>query len=530
MRFEEMLEKRMFDQIWEKYCGYLDLSIDAFLLIQERLLLEQIDRLSKCVIGKKILGQKIPTSVDEFRRYVPLSTYSDYANILNDKVEEGLPVKPAFWIETTWEGGKYAVKRSPVTQEMISAYGAYAVAGMLMATGDKKNDFHFTAGDKMFFGMATLPFFTGLTPYCLDKEIQLDYLPPIDEAIATDFKSRNKKGFELGMRKGLDVLLGVSVILVKIAESFVKMEKKGSGGILKLLKCSPSMVFRILRAAIKHKTSGKPTMPKDIWDIKGIVCGGTDSVAFKEKIELYWGRRPLEIYAGTEIGMTAAESWSKNGMTFYPDVNFVEFIPEEQSQRSIADPSFVPQTMLIHELTVGENYEMVFTNLKGGIFVRYCVGDMVKCIAHRNTADGINLPQFIYLDRISQVIDIAGFTRITETTITEALSKSNLAVVDWVATKIYDMNKQPKLQLWVELAPEYQGNTQDKLNIDKSLSEIDGDYRDLNALLGMDPLEVVWLKSGTFAVCRQNSDIKVNHINPGKVFVAALHKGIQKGN
>jgi len=54
-------------EIWTKYCGFFDLSIDEFMEIQERLLLEQIEELGKSLMGRMIMGDVIPSSIDEFR-------------------------------------------------------------------------------------------------------------------------------------------------------------------------------------------------------------------------------------------------------------------------------------------------------------------------------------------------------------------------------------------------------------------------------------------------------------------------------
>ena len=60
------------------------------------------------------------------------------------------------------------------------------------------------------------------------------------------------------------------------------------------------------------------------------------------------------------------------------------------------------------------SYELVISVLKGGAFMRYRVGDMYQCIDLKNKDENIKLPRFKYLDRVPNVIDIGGFTRITE--------------------------------------------------------------------------------------------------------------------
>ena len=65
-------------EIWDKYCGFTSIGIQEFMDIQNALLIEQIDRLWKSKLGRKILGESKPKSVDEFRKKTPLTKYEDY--------------------------------------------------------------------------------------------------------------------------------------------------------------------------------------------------------------------------------------------------------------------------------------------------------------------------------------------------------------------------------------------------------------------------------------------------------------------
>ncbi len=66
------------------------------------------------------------------------------------------------------------------------------------------------------------------------------------------------------------------------------------------------------------------------------------------------------------------------------------------------------------EVRPGEKYELVFTILKGGAFARYRCGDMYRCVGLENRDDETRIPRFEYVDRVPWIIDIAGFTRISE--------------------------------------------------------------------------------------------------------------------
>ncbi len=82
------------DRVWRKYCGFLGLPLEQFLTVQEALLLQQIQHVAGSPLGAKLLGNKVPRSVDEFRSLVPLTTYEDYLPELDSRNESCLAEKP----------------------------------------------------------------------------------------------------------------------------------------------------------------------------------------------------------------------------------------------------------------------------------------------------------------------------------------------------------------------------------------------------------------------------------------------------
>lgn len=510
----EMLRQDETEKIWDKYCGFLDLNITEFMQIQERLLMEQIDLLSHCELGQKLLGNKTPCTIEEFRDLVPLTTYEDYTDILLNKKEAALPSKPLYWIKTTWKGGTHAIKLAPYSESMINEHTRAFIASLILATSKKRGDFSLKEYDKFLYGMAPLPYLTGLAPYGVKNEIEFEYLPSIDEAENLDFEERNKVGFELALNKGVDLFFGLSSVLVKIGEDFVKgspvSKHKHS-----LKPTSFKMMYRILKAFVKKNLKKQTILPKDLWDIKGILCAGTDTHAFKEKIEYYWGKRPLEIYGGTEIATVATETWGNSGLTFFPDVNLLEFIPEKDSLRSHQDKNYTPKTLLINEIKPSERYELVITKFRGGAFVRYRVGDIIECLSLQNDIHGINLPQVRFVDRISNIIDLAGFTRITKATIDKSIQMTGLRVKDWVACKEYEDN-EPILHIYLEMDSKNINPRIVKEKLNEMLQELDSDYRDIELLLGRDSLRITVLPLGTFEKYAELNDTPILKINPNK--------------
>ena len=86
MRFQEKLRRYSKAEIWEEYCGFLDMTMEEYMKMQKRLVAEEIKLWCGSALGKRILNGKCPGTREEFRAMVPLTTYDDYADILLRKV------------------------------------------------------------------------------------------------------------------------------------------------------------------------------------------------------------------------------------------------------------------------------------------------------------------------------------------------------------------------------------------------------------------------------------------------------------
>ncbi len=533
MTFKQELKELSTEQVWEKYCGFLDISLEQYMQIQFRLLEEQIALFSKCELGRRVLKNKIPSTITEFRKTVPLTTYEDYADILLAKKEDMLPAPPVVWLETTWESGNRPVKVAPYSEEMLSVSKNNLLAALILVSSTERGKFRIQSGQRALYGLAPLPYATGLFPLLFMPEIDLQFLPSIREARKMSFAEQNRVGFRQSMERGIDMFFGMSSIIYAITKNFslshtVGAEKSKRGFI------HPRMLFRILAAKYKSRRDGKPIRPADIFRLNGFVCVGTDTSLFKDDLEKAWGVRPLEISGGTEPTCIATETWSKNGLVFFPDACFYEFIPENEMLRSFDEPGYVPRTFLMDELVANENYELVITVLKGGSFMRYRVGDMYRCIRLHNEQDGLELPQFEYIDRVPTVIDIAGFTRITERAINKVIEVSRLPVADWVARKQYDDQKRSFMHMYVEMdetaangAAANQQLVRDHMGV--YFRHYDHDYEDLKRMLGIEPLQVTLLTRGTIEAFERQYKQRLRRINPPQQDIINLLY-LQKGD
>ena len=519
MRFQEKLHQYSKEEIWEEYCGFLTLSSEEFMSIQNRLLLEQIEMWSASGIGQSILKGKHPRTVDEFREMVPLTTYEDYATTLLAKQYSALPEDPVVWVQTTWEGGIHPIKTAPYTKAMLDTFKHNVISCMILSTSRQKGDFDVRVTDHLLYSLAPMPYVTGLLPLLLEDEIDIEFFPSVKDAVKMSFKERNKQGFKLGMKKGLEFSFGLGSVLYYVSQSVASAQTGGMPLKEKLLGTSPKMMWRYLRAKRKCKREHRDLLPKDLFQLKGFMCAGTDNRCYKKDLEEMWGVAPLEMFAGTEPTCIGCETWNREGVYFFPDACFYEFIPEEELNRNMANPDYQPRTVLWDEVIPGGVYEIVLTVLKGGAFARYRVGDVFRCAGIGSQAEGNSIPRFQFVDRVPQMIDIAGFTRITEKSIQQAIQLSRLPIAAWTAKKEFTENHRPYLHIYVELERSNLINSaisirilQDQLGI--YFRYLDQDYEDLKKILGIDPLKITLLKCGTFELYEHKFGQKIRTMNP----------------
>jgi hypothetical protein len=288
----------------------------------------------------------------------------------------------------------------------------------------------------------------------LGEQTPIDFLPSLEEAETLSFEDRVKLGFKEALSQGMDYFFGLSLVLVTIGNKFSESSNKVS---LRPLLRQPRALLRLLRGLVKSKLARRPMLPRDLWNVKGIISSGLDSWIYRDKIKELWGRYPLDVYASTEGGIIATQTWDYDSMTFIPNLNFLEFIPEKEHFKGQLDPNYQPKTLLLDEVVPDENYELVITNFHGGALARYRIGDMVKITALRNDRLGIELPQMVFERRADGLLNFV-VLQLTEKQIWQAIENTGLAYEDWTA---YKNPGEPVLRLLVEPGNSYRGSAAD---------------------------------------------------------------------
>ena len=516
MKFKEKLRRESPEEIWQEYCGFLDLSMDEYMQVQKSLLMEQIKLLSSSKLGKRLMKGTIPQSVEEFRRSVPLTHFEDYADTLLLKREDELPAEPVVWLETTWEGGEFPRKCAPYSKGMLDTYTRNMLSVLILSAATRKGQYRVRERGKILYTLAPMPYPTGLFPHLAKGEIDFRFMPPVKEAVNMSFSKQMSKGFEMAVKKGMNQFFGMSSILYYISENLLNSSSGFS--LKKLAGISPVMLYRLLKARYRSRRDNVPMLPRDIFKLEAFVCVGNDSTLYKPDLEKFWGKRPMEIAGGTEPTLIGTETWSQDGLVLFPDVCFYEFIPEKEMHLSLRDPDYVPRTYLMDELSPNQLYELVITVFKGGAFTRYRVGDVYRCLRLHNPGDGLSVPQFEFVDRVPTIIDIGGFTRITKREIDKVISLSRLPIRHWSALKEYDSEKHAYLQMFIEMDDEVINQTAAADIVKQHLSiyfqYYDEDYIDLKKLINMDPLRVNVVPGGSFSAFESMRGYPLGAVNP----------------
>ncbi len=533
----DLLRQDKKDELWQMCCGFIDLSMEQFMAIQRRLLLEQIELLNNSSLGRKVMRGALPQSIEEFRKQVPLTTYADYCPELQERHEHVLPAKPARWIRTSGYSGTYDTKWVPWSESFDSECRRATSSCALFAMSRSRGDIsQLTEHWKVLYTVGGPEYASGAFGDLLQQAFNFDFLPSNPDGLM--FTEKIKAGFAQALYEGLDAFGGLPSVLVAVGEQMKQQSSKPDPA---FLLAHPKAMLRLLKGVAKSKLAGRPMLPRDLWDIKAILGGGTDSAVFKKRVEDMWGRRPLELYAGTEGGLYATQTWDYEGMTFVPSLNFFEFISEREHLKWQINPAYQPKTVLLDEVKPDQNYEIVITNLHGGALVRFRLGDMISITSLRNDNLNIDLPQMVFYGRADYIVDIAGLGRLTERIIWEAIENTGVSYVEWTARKEV---KDGKAVLHVYIEPRQKdGLVEPDIStaIGRELARLEGQYHhnpyniydsaiDAVPTTNASQIETTLLPQGAFAayIARRQAEgadlghLKPPHVNPSDRALSGL--------
>ena len=514
---KDILFERKDDQkLWLKYCGFLDLSIDEFMIIQKTLLNDEIELLHKSILGKKLIGSRKPGSLDEFRKNVPFTSYKNYQPYFNEKDETVLAEKPVLWARTSGYSG--VIKWIPYTQENIRVLADNTLSAFILSSANSHGEVKLRPGARILLNFPSIPYTTGVMGYAAEDRLLYYPIPPLNKAEQVEFQERIEQGFYIALRSGIDYAASLASVLNETGSSFSTL---GNESALSLKTLHPIAALRLFQAMIRARMANRPIAPKDIWQIKGLVCGGTDTAIFQDEIAHRWGIKPLDAYVATETCFLAMQSWNKRGMTLVPYSNFYEFIPEEEFLKSRRNSTYKPGTVLTDELEVDKIYEIVISNFHGGPLVRYRIGDLIKVVSIGDEETDSTLPQIIFQSRVDDVIDINDMVYLNEKEIWTAIHNTYLPYEYWIVRKEHS-ERNPALHVYLELTDNHHDNQTVANIINDQLINIRKDHQTFKDIISLIPIKVTLLNQGTFheyMITKQSEGfettrLKPHHINP----------------
>jgi hypothetical protein len=515
MKASDLIKQGRRNEVWSKYCGFLDLDLEAFMRIQKRLLLEQMHLFANCELGRKIIGETVPSSLEEFRQVAPLTEYDDYEPFLSEKLEHVLPRMPYSWARTSGRSGKF--KWVPYTSAAYTKMGEHILAAVILAAARRRGEISLQVDDVLLYNTPARPYSSGVALMSVAELFDFHFVPPLEETEGMSFQERVEKSFQTALVTGIDVIGSITSVMVKMGDRFAEGAgtTRLSGTLL-----HPKALFRLTRAMIRSRLARRPLLPKDLWQVKAAMCGGTDTFLYKDKIVEYWGVTPHENYSSTEtMGSAAVQAWNKKGLFFFPDAAFFEFIPEEEWVKNREDSSYTPRTVLLSEVEPEHRYELVVTSFDGGPFIRYRMHDLVRFLSLRDEAAAIGLPSMEFAGRSDDLIDLAGFTgAMDEALMLRAIHDAGITYADWAMHKD-EAKDGAYLHLYIELK-EQMAVEAVRQRVHENLKNLNPFYADLESMLEVQPVRVTLLPQGTYqayAMEKQAAGADLAHMKPRRM-------------
>ncbi|MFC1982615.1 GH3 auxin-responsive promoter family protein [Chloroflexota bacterium] len=489
--------------IWNRYCGFLDLSVGEFLHIQKRLLTQQIAEIRNFNFYKDLMGEEEIVTIDEFRRIVPLTRYQDYATYLKDGQGNELPVNPSYWIYTSAPKGTY--KYIPWTDRFNTIQCRNVVSALILSAATGPGDIQVKPGCKFLEIVPDRPFASGQLAWQLLQQFTINTIPPPDKTEHLPFNKKLDMSIELALKSDVDFVTGMTSSLLKFEKRFARLLPNIIRSPRAIMQLNAAVFWRLIR-----RLSISGYLPADVWRIKGIIGWGVDTKSLAPSIERQWGGKLLELYASSEGGIMGMQDWCHGPLALIPDVVFFEFIPHQLVSTDN------PSTVLIDDVEQGKIYEPVITHLHGMPLVRYRMGDLVRFNLPEVNASLV--PRIEFVGRADDLIDVFGIARINTDTIVRALETNEIFPDEWFLTKEFEHDR-----VVLRFYTEQNGSASAekiKRHLNRGLKLVDRHWAEAIFTIGYNPLQIELVPPGTFRLL--NNAQKRVRINPPESTLARI--------
>ena len=420
----------------------------------DALLFRILKRNRNCAYGKQFHFEDIH-SIEDYRRMVPLSNYSNYESYIQrmiDHDETNLITSLPLVGYSQSSGSVGTRKFVPLTKDSVSVYTNYTFTRM-MANADRYWKAHGKSGLNPGRGVYTVPGYDEHLPNGLPctnasdvPAQQLKFLYPY--ILITPFpKLYTAQQIDhryLYFRFALEdptTMYFFGIFFKDIVDYFKYLETNWSalldditnGTISEFAQADETTKAELMhyikpnpeRAALLRKefeAGFDETIISRIWpNLQVINAIGTATFeTFTDLARQHTKGIPFDysIYGASEGLFAAADSLESKKQLLLLDSCYYEFIPEEDES----------QILSIDELEIGKRYEIVITNQSG--LYRYRCGDVILVVDYLNECPYI---QFVY--RKGQLLNLTG-EKTTEEHMRQAVheleEKSGVRINHWV--------------------------------------------------------------------------------------------------
>lgn len=494
--------------------------------VNEEVLLEILDKNSKCEIGMKYDFKKIK-SKEEYKNIVPLTEYSFFDEYIQAmaKGEKNILIDNdvEYFSHTSGTTGKQ--KLIPTTRESrmaASKYMAFLINRFsYLAFKDKWN----YGRGLMIADIVMTTYTEGNIPICsatsggmkaMKRIMPYIYTSPIE---VMEIKDREVSLylhllFALQDKK----LLYISGIFISNVLDLFRVLEKDYESLIKDIRCGrvckainiDEVTRKKLNTILKPNASradelekqfkiGFEGIAKRIWPNLVYIAAvtGANFSIYDDKLAYYTDNLPVysPVYASSEAAIGINPYANKIQYVIIPDTVFYEFIPVDKLNESN------PETLSIDELKVNEAYEIVITNYAG--LYRYRLGDVVKVKGFYNKT-----PSIEFLFRKNQVLNMVAEKTNEEhltTAIKNTMDKLHLTLVDYT-TNADNIVSPGRYIFYFEVK-----NYNDIDNVNRVEELLDDELKKANLAydrarknnkLGM--VNVILVKANTFAIIKEN--------------------------
>lgn len=336
-------------------------------------LLSILKRHQDTLVGRKYSFERIKTS-EEYSARVPLSDYYSMKPMIEQIYENPgakiLTADPVFWYLRT-SGSSGIPKKLPVTKEGLSDYGKGSTLLWMGYVNQRPENARVLDGTMLMFGAAAelerikgipVGYASGVTPRVANPLFKRLLKPGEDTFNIMDMDEKMKIYAEYAVKHDITALIGITTLCL----AFVRRMQDEYGPWLLERFRGTKYESRIREASYDD---GKLNL-NVLWpNLRQLIAGGIDTDPYRD-----WMKKTLpnmqfcEVYSSSE-GWYASQLFDEPGVQILPNINYLEFIPENHVQ--CPHPKVIP----LSEVKKGHRYEIVLTNVGG--YYRYRIGDMM---------------------------------------------------------------------------------------------------------------------------------------------------------